>query len=104
MPLTNGEYVLFALLTLLMGPCLAFFFTFFWSIGLLGPLHRLLGSDWPERRDAILCALFLWPLTLAPVHFLNFRVLGWPGWACLLLMFASFLLVACAVLLTRSLR
>ena len=112
MPHTNGEYAIFALVTLFMGPCLVLVTFFFWFVlpfhlvityllGLLVPVVRLLGReptlDQPGSGPLV-GVLFFWPLTLAPVHFLNYRVLGWPGWACLLLMLASAVLVAIVVL------
>src|SRR5262245_57774921 len=112
MPLTNVEYVLFALFTLFMGPALVVVTFFLWMIlpfhmlitaflRRLAPVVRLLGRN-PTLDEPgsgpLVGTLFFWPLTLAPIHFLNFRVLEWPGWACILMMLASVFVVATAVL------
>jgi hypothetical protein len=116
MPLTNTEYVLFALVTLFLCPVLAWITLFCWMyvrillvipllvIGLLAHLVRLSGRN-PylyEESDMLAAVQFLWPLTFAPVHFLNYRVLGWSGGACLLLMFASWLVVAFAIVFSQA--
>jgi hypothetical protein len=51
---------------------------------LAAPVVRLLGRNppvdgWSSLDSAITISL-LWPLTLAPLHWLNYRVLQWNVW------------------------
>jgi hypothetical protein len=111
-PLTNAEYAIFALITLFAAPgvvvltflcwfVLPFHLLITYLLGFLVPVVRLLGReptlDQPGSGPLV-GVLFFCPLTLAPMHFLNFRVLGWPGWAYLLLVLVSWLLVAVGAL------
>jgi hypothetical protein len=94
-------YLIFALLSVV----LAVISMFFWMINpvtalllfLAAPPLRLLGYHPPvEGWSALGSVMYvgaLWPLTLAPLHWLNFRVLGWKKWS-----YAGLLLLANVVL------
>jgi hypothetical protein len=45
---------------------------------------------------------FLWPLTLAPLHWLNFRALRWGKWSYAGLLVGANVIVAAAVLIARE--
>ena len=81
-------YLLFGLLSIVLGVISMFL----WMINpvtnmlmLLGaPPLRLIGyhppvESWSGLGTAMYLG-FLWPLTLAPLHWLNFRVLRWGKW------------------------
>jgi hypothetical protein len=73
---------------------------------LAAPPLRLLGchppaEGWSGLGGAMLVS-FLWPLTLAPLDWLNFRVLRWKNWGYAnLLLLGNFLLTA-LVLMARE--
>ena len=82
-------YSLFVLLSLVLGVISAFL----WMINpftdllliLAAPPLRLLGyhppvQGWSGLGSAMTVG-FLWPLTLAPVHWLNYRILQWKTWS-----------------------
>ena len=123
MPLTNGEYVIFALVALFIGPVLML--AAHGCSALLGPLGcvfmlplivlmlvpaavihlmtpvlRACGRRMPSIDSAqspLTVTLLFWPLTLAPVHFLSFRALGWPQWGFALLAVGAALVTVAAV-------
>jgi hypothetical protein len=87
---------------------------FFWMVnpvtGLLlflaaAPL-RLFGFHPPvegwSALGSVMYAGFLWPLTLAPLHWLNFRVLCWGKWSYAGLLLAANVIVAAVVLIARE--
>ena len=81
-------YIAFGILSLV----LAFLSVFFWMINpvtdllllLAAPPLRLLGYHPPVQGwsglGSAMWASFLWPLTLLPLYWLNFRLLGWNRW------------------------
>lgn len=103
-------YLIFSLLSL----CAAALSVVLWMINpvtdllliLAAPPLRLFGfhppvESWSGLGSAMLISL-LWPLTLAPLHWLNFRVFRWKKWGyagCLLL---GNLLLTAAVLIARE--
>ena len=100
-------YSLFVLLSLVLGVISAFF----WMINpftdllliLAAPPLRLFGyhppvQGWSGLGSAMTVG-FLWPLTLAPVHWLNYRILQWKTWS-----FAGLLLFTNVVLTLLVLR
>jgi hypothetical protein len=85
-PLSTGEYLIFGLLTVFAsvgGVVMWMVNPLAWFLHATAPLVRLLGRD--ARADGWgsfhprLVVFFLWPLTLAPLHYLNFHVLEWPA-------------------------
>jgi hypothetical protein len=103
-------YLVFGLLSLL----LSVISCFFWMINpftdvfllLAAPPLRLLGYHPPVEGWSALGSVmldgFLWPLTLAPLHWLNFRVLRWKNWGYAGLVLAANVIVAVLVLLARE--
>jgi hypothetical protein len=96
------SYAWFALASLLLAPISMFFWMVNPATALLmflaAPPLRSLGyhppvGSWSGLGTAMWIGLF-WPITLAPLHWLNFRVLRWGKWG-----YAGLLLVA-NVLLT----
>lgn len=86
--MTWRGYLILALLSV----ALALISMFFWMVNpvtsllmlLAAPPLRLFGyhppvEGWSGLGTAMYLG-FLWPLTLAPLHWLNFRVLGWKKW------------------------
>ena len=61
-----------------------------WAVSLLGRQPPLGGFS---AMGSALAISLIWPLTLAPLHWLSYRVLDWGGWGFLLL----FLLVGAAI-------
>jgi hypothetical protein len=117
-PVTAGEYLLFAVLTVAMSAgCVVF------SMAMecvrricfpvqLNPLTLFLVAATPlvrlfreppasavGRFGPLVAVAFLWPLTLAPLHFLGYRVLEWPAPACVGLLLASGFVIALVALL-----
>ena len=103
-------YLIFALLSIV----LAVISMFFWMVnpvtGLLlflaGPPLRLLGYHPPvEGWSALGSVMYvgaLWPLTLAPLHWLNFRVLRWKKWGYAGLLLLVNVVLAGLILLARE--
>jgi hypothetical protein len=107
-PVSIGEYLLFALLTVFMSAgfvVLSMILECTQRIVFpvpLNPLKLFLLAATPPVRlfreppasfggrfNALVMVSVFWPLTLAPLHFLGYRVLGWPPPACLGLFLAS---------------
>jgi hypothetical protein len=85
-PLSTGEYLIFGLLTALAsvgGVVLWMINPLTWFLHATAPFVRLLGrnahADGWGAFHPMLGLYFLWPLTLAPLHYLNFRALEWPS-------------------------
>ena len=103
-------YLLFAILSVV----LAVISVVFWMVnpvtGLLlflaAPPLRLLGYHPPvDGWSALGPVMFVgavWPLTLAPLHWLNFRVLRWGKWGYAGLLLAANLLFTMAYLLAKE--
>jgi len=73
---------------------------------LAAPPLRLLGyhppaEGWSGLGSAMLIS-FLWPLTLAPLHWLNFRVLRFKNWGYAGLLLLGNFLLAALVLMARE--
>jgi hypothetical protein len=73
---------------------------------LAAPPLRLLGyhppvESWSGLGSAMLVS-FLWPLTLSPLHWLNFRVLRWKVWGYAGLLLLANVIIALLVLLARE--
>lgn len=72
---------------------------------LAGPLVRLCGRE-PGTGYGWFTREWLvggnWPLALAPLHWANYRLLGWDTWAYLLMAFAAGVALAFVVLIARS--
>jgi hypothetical protein len=103
-------YSLFGLLSLVLGVISAFL----WMINpftdllliLAAPPLRLLGyhppvQGWSGLGSAMTVG-FLWPLTLAPVHWLNYRILRWKTWSYAGLLLLSNIVVTLLVLRARE--
>jgi 1-acyl-sn-glycerol-3-phosphate acyltransferase len=103
-------YLIFALLSLL----LAVISMFFWMVNpitalllfLAAPPLRLAGYHPPvegwSALGSVMYAGALWPLTLAPLHWLNFRVLRWGKWSYAGLLLLANVIVAAVVLIARE--
>lgn len=104
------EYLLFALGSL----CLSAISVVFWMINpftmalvyLAAPVVRLLHYDPPiggfSGLGSVMTISLLWPLTLAPLHWLNFRVLRWNGWSYVGLLLLANALTAFVVLYVNA--
>ena len=103
-------YLLFGVLSIV----LAVISMFFWMVnpvtGLLlflaaAPL-RLFGFHPPvegwSALGSVMYTGFLWPLTLAPLHWLNFRVLRRGKWSYAGMLLAANVIVAAVVLIARE--
>ncbi len=103
-------YVIFGLLSLV----LAFFSVLFWMINPLtdlllltaAPPLRVLGyhppvQGWSGLGSAMWVSC-LWPLTLLPLYWLNFRLLGWNKWLYASLLVAGNYVVTLLVLIIRE--
>ena len=103
-------YLIFGLLSLF-GAALS---VFLWMINpftdllllLAAPPLRLLGyhppvEGWSGLGSAMLIS-FLWPLTLAPLHWFNFRMLRWKNWGYAGLLLLGDLLITALVLMARE--
>src|SRR5580765_7194501 len=104
------DYLLFGFLSLL----LAVVSMFFWMVNpftdlfllLAAPPLRLLGyhppvQGWSGLGSAMMVG-FLWPLTLSPLHWLNFRLLRWKKWGYAGLLLLGDLLITALVLMVRE--
>ena len=103
-------YLLFALLSVV----LAVISMFFWMVNpvtrllllLAAPPLRLLGYHPPvEGWSALGSVMYvgaLWPLTLAPLHWLNFRIVRWKKWGYAGLLLGANVIVAALVLIARE--
>src|SRR3954463_16496292 len=103
-------YLLFAGLTVI----LAAISMFFWMINpvtdllllLAAPPLRIFGYHPPvEGWSGLGSAMYvgaLWPLTLAPLHWLNFRILRWGKWSYAGLLLLADVIVAMLVLIARE--
>ena len=70
------------------------------------PPLRLLGyhppvESWSGLGSAMLIS-FLWPLTLAPLHWLNYRLLRWNNWGYAGLLLLGNLLITALMLMARE--
>lgn len=103
-------YLIFGLLSLF-GSALS---VFLWMINpftdllllLAAPPLRLLGyhppvEGWSGLGSAMLISV-LWPLTLAPLHWFNFRMLRWKNWGYAGLLLLGNLLITTLVLMARE--
>ena len=108
--MTIPEYLLFAALTVpltALGLVFWMFNPLAWVVPLAALLVRAVGRDPGSRLGAgtaELIVLAVWPLTLAPVHFVACQLLGWPGWAFGLLFFATGFALAFGILLMKGTR
>jgi hypothetical protein len=73
---------------------------------LAAPPLRLLGyhppvQGWSGLGSAMLIS-FLWPLTLSPLHWFNFRLLRWKNWGYAGLLLLGNLLITALVLMARE--
>ncbi len=104
------SYLLFGFLTLI----LAVVSMFFWMVNpvtallmfLAAPPLRLMGyhppvGGWSGLGTAMYLG-FLWPLTLAPLHWLNFRVLRWRKWGYAGALLAGNLILAMIYLIVKE--
>ena len=103
-------YIAFGILSLV----LAFLSVFFWMINpftdllllLAAPPLRLLGYHPPVQGwsglGSAMWVSFLWPLTLLPLYWLNFRLLGWNRWRYAELLIATNFIVTLLVLVIRE--
>lgn len=104
------NYWVFGLLTLL----LALLSTVFWMFNAVTAIFNWLGGwavEAPGRKPpfesdytATFALCFAWPLLLAPVHWLNYRVLGWRVWRFVGLFSAAVFVAALGIQLWRSYR
>lgn len=103
-------YLVFGLLSLLLAAISACL----WMINiptdlfllLAAPPLRLVGyhppvEGWSGLGSAMLVSA-LWPLTLAPLHWLNFRILRWKAWGYIGLLLAGNMVLTLAVLVARE--
>jgi len=103
-------YLIFGLLSLV----LSAISVFFWMFNLLtvvflhlaAPAVSLLGYDplvegWSSLGSTMLVSA-LWPLTLAPLYWLNFRVLRWKAWGYAGLFLVANVIIAFVVLLKNA--
>lgn len=104
------RYGLFALATVGLA-ALSGLASFFNPVTLLlmqvaAPAVRLLGRQPPlggfSSIGSALAVSVLWPLTLAPLHWLSFRVLGWNAWGYVGLILGLGVVIAFVVLLVNS--
>jgi len=103
-------YSLFILLSLVLGVISAFL----WMINpftdllliLAAPPLQFLGYHPPVQGwsglGSAMTVSFLWPLTLAPVHWLNYRILRWKNWSYVGLLLVSNIVVTLLVLRARE--
>ena len=103
-------YLLFCLGSLFLSAISVIFWMFnpftFVFLYLAAPAVRLLHYDPPvggfSSLGSVMMVSFLWPLTLAPLHWLNFRVLRWKVWGYVGLLLLANVLIAFAVLLVNA--
>lgn len=95
-------YLLFAVLSV----GLAVISMFFWMVNPITAPLRLFGFHPPvegwSALGSVMYTGFLWPLTLAPLHWLNFRALRWGKWSYAGLLLAANVVVAAVVLIARE--
>jgi hypothetical protein len=70
-----------------------------WAVSLLGRQPSLGGFS---AMGPALAISLIWPLTLAPLHWLSYRLLGWGGWGFLLLFLLVGALTAFVVLFVNA--
>ena len=104
------EYLFFSLGSLLLSAASVIF----WMINpftmallyVAAPAVRLLHYAPPlggfSGLGSVMIVSFLWPLTLAPLHWLNFRVLRWKSWGYAGLLLLANVLIAFVVLLVNA--
>ena len=103
-------YLIFGVLSLF----LSAISVFLWMINpftdllllIAGPPLRLLGyhppvEGWSGLGSAMLVSA-LWPLTLAPLHYLNYRVIRWKTWGYIGLLLSVNLLVTLLLLVAKE--
>ena len=103
-------YLIFGLVTVILAPMSALFALANPVTGIMiediaVPALRFLGFNPPTGWSGIGSDMFvnlLWPLTLAPLHWLNYRVLRWNVWSYVGLVLIINMLIICAVLLVNS--
>jgi hypothetical protein len=108
--MTWKEYLIFGLLSLL----LALLSVVLWMINpftdllllLAAPPLRLLGyhppvEGWSGLGSAMLVSA-LWPLTLLPLHWINFRLLRWKKWSYAALLLLGNISLTLVVLMARE--
>ena len=85
--------------------------TFFNPVTLLlmqaaAPAVRLLGRQPPvngfSSMGSALAVSLIWPLTLSPLHWLSYRVLGWSSWGYAGLLLGTGLVIAFVVLFINA--
>ena len=103
-------YLFFGLVTVILAPISALC-AFFNPVGIVlveaiaAPIVRLVGFNPPvgwSSIGSIMVVDLIWPLTLAPLHWLNYRVLRWNIWSYLGLFLILNALSAFVVLLVNS--
>lgn len=103
-------YLIFGLVTVILAPISALC-AFFNPVGLIlleaiaAPAVRLLGFNPPAGWSSIGSSMvvdLIWPLTLAPLHWLNYRVLRWNTWSYVGLLLIINAVIAFTVLLVNS--
>ena len=82
-------YLIFGLITVILAPISALC-AFFNPVGIIllegmaAPALRLLGFNSPAGWSSIGSNMFfdlVWPLTLAPLHWLNYSIMRWNVWS-----------------------
>ncbi len=102
-------YFIFGLVSLILAPISALC-AFFNPFGLMfqavaDPAVRLLGFNPPTGWSSIgsvMTVNFIWPLTLAPLHWMNFRALHWNTWGYAGLFLVINVMITFTVLLVNS--
>jgi hypothetical protein len=103
-------YLIFALATAILAPVSALLalanpFSGIFLESIPTPAVRFLGFEPPGGWSGIGPAMyfnFIWPLTLAPVHWLNYKVLRWNIWSYIGLLLVLNFVIACVVLVVNS--
>jgi len=103
-------YLIFGLVTAMLAPVSAllalvnpFSVVLMESISI--PSLRFLGFNPPTGWAGLGPAMyfnFIWPLTLAPLHWLNYKVLRWNIWSYVVLLLIINFIIACLVLVVNS--
>lgn len=103
-------YFIFGLLTVILAPVSALF-ALANPVGAIlveaiaDPALRLLGFNPPAGWSGIGSVMFvnlIWPLTLAPLHWLNYRILHWNIWSYVGLFLIINAVITSVVLLVNS--
>ena len=103
-------YLIFGLVTVILAPISALC-AFFNPVGLIlseviaAPVVRLIGFNPPAGWSSIGSSMvvdLIWPLTLAPLHWLNYWVLRWNVWSYVGLFLIVNAVITFAVLLVNS--